>query len=77
MLVRLLNLAVRYEKLDRNRLNGLELPDAPKRTLVAKPEDLEAMNTIREQEHLKRECLEELWRIVVVAVNTGLREAKV
>jgi integrase len=77
VLVRILNLAVRYDKLDRNRLKGVELPDAPKRTRVAEPEELQAISTIREQDHVKRECLEELWRIVVVAVNTGLREAKV
>jgi integrase len=77
VLVRILNLAVRYDKLDRNRLRGIELPEAPKRQRVAEPEELEAISTIREQDHVKRECLEELWRIVVVAVNTGLREAKV
>lgn len=67
VLVRILNLAVRYDKLDRNRLSGVELPDAHKRSRVAEPDELEAMRTIREQDQVKRECRKELWRIVLVA----------
>jgi hypothetical protein len=60
VLVRILNLALRYDKLDGNRFKGVELPDAQKRKRVAEPEELEAISTIREQDHVKRECLEEL-----------------
>jgi hypothetical protein len=60
VLVRILNLALRYDKLDGNRFKDVQLPDAQKRKRVAEPEELEAISTIREQDHVKRECLEEL-----------------
>jgi integrase len=74
---RLLNLAVRYEKLDRNPLKHVDLPEADKRTRVAEAEELEALRTIKEKDPSKRDCRQELWRIIQVALNVGLREGKI
>src|SRR5581483_134613 len=67
VLTRLLNLAVRYDKLDKNRLREVDLPDAAKRDRVATLDELLA---IRKADGV---YLSELWRITMVALNTGLR----
>ena len=74
VLMRLLNLAVRYDWLDKNRLKAVELPDADRRTRVAGPEELERIRMLRDR--VSPEALRELWRVIVAELNTGLREAK-
>jgi integrase len=70
VLNRLLNLAVDYDLLDKNRLKRVELPDAIKRSRVADPDELEAIRRV------KGSAVGELWRVMAVALNTGLRESK-
>ena len=74
MLTRLLNLAVRYDWLDKNRLKVVELPDATRRTRVATTVELERMRLLRDR--VTPDVLKELWRVVVAELNTGLRESK-
>jgi integrase len=74
VLTRLLNLAVRYDWLDKNRLKAVELPDATRRTRVASATELEGIRVLRER--VMPEVLKELWRVVVAELNTGLRESK-
>jgi integrase len=50
VLNRILNVAVRYEKLDRNPLKHVELPDAEKRTRIAEPEELSLISKMREND---------------------------
>ncbi len=73
VLMRLLNLAVEHEKLDRNRLKTVRVPEGTKRNRVATVDELMAIYGKAQQKTTDQE----LWRIVVVAVHTGLREAKV
>jgi len=73
VLIRILNLAVRYDKLDLNRLKTVELPEANIRTRTAEVDELLAIHKAAQQTTAGRE----LWRIAVVAVQTGLRESKV
>jgi integrase len=68
VLTRILNLAVRDEKLDRNPLKHVDLAEA---------EELEALRTIKEKDPSKRECRQELWQIIQVALNMGLREGEI
>lgn len=77
VLNRILNVAVRYEKLDRNPLKHVELPDAEKRTRIAEPGELSLISKMRENDPTKLECRQELWRIIQVAVSVGLREGKI
>jgi integrase len=77
VLTRILNLAVRYDKMDRNPLKHVDLPDAEKRTRVAEPDELEALRTIKDKDPSKRECRQELWRMIQVALNVGLREGRI
>ena len=74
VLMRLLNLAVRYDWLDKNRLKAVELPDAERRCRVATPVELEGIRLLRDR--VMPEVLAELWRVVVAELNTGLRESK-
>jgi len=74
VLMRLLNLAVRYDWLDKNRLKAVELPDAARRTRVATPPELESIRLLRDR--VMPEVLAELWRVAVAELNTGLRESK-
>jgi len=74
VLTRLLNLAVRYDWLDKNRLKVVELPDAIRRTRVATTVELERMRLLRDR--VTPDVLKELWRVVVAELNTGLRESK-
>lgn len=75
VLMRLLNLGVRYDWLDKIRLKAVELPDAERRTRVAEVQELERIRLLKDR--VMPEVLSELWRVVVAELNTGLREAKV
>ena len=66
--MRILNLAVDCDKLDRNRLKRIELPDVSNRERVATDEELK---------ELRKAALAELWRVATVALHTGLREGKI
>ena len=77
VLNRMLNVAVRYERLDRNPLKHVDLPDADKRTRVADFRELELIQKMKENDPAKRQCRQELSRIIQVAVSTGLREGKI
>jgi integrase len=72
--MRLLNLGVRYDWLDKNRLKAVELPTADRRSRVATSVELDAIRLLRDR--VMPEVLYELWRVVVAELNTGLREAK-
>jgi hypothetical protein len=74
--MRILHVSVRYEKLDRNPLKFVDLPETEKRMRVAEAEELEALRTIKEKDPSKRECWQELWPIIQVALNVGLREGE-
>jgi len=71
VLMRLLNPAVLHDLLDKNRLKKVDLPEATKRTRVAQWDELEAIRAVR------GDATAELWRVITVAANTGLRETKV
>ncbi len=82
VLMRILNLAVDFDKLDKNRLKRVELPDVANRQRVATKEELLSIKQELHKRRLKKigqheydpaEC----WRIVTVALNTGLREGKI
>jgi hypothetical protein len=82
VLMRILNLAVDFDKLDKNRLKRVELPEVQNRQRVATLEELLAIKQESDKRRLKK--IEkhkydptEFWRIVTVALNTGLREAKI
>jgi len=82
VLMRILNLAVDFDKLDKNRLKRVELPDAQTRERVATIEELKSIKGKADERRLKvmnanQYDPAELWRIVTVALNTGLREAKI
>ncbi len=64
-LMRLLNLAVDYEKIPRNRLRVIEVPKGESRKRVATLDELEA---------IQAEAVPELWRFIMVACHVGLRE---
>ena len=68
VLMRILNLAVDFEKINRNRLKRVQLPEANKRSRVASADELDSLQALGDQE---------TWRIVRVALHTGLREAKI
>ena len=74
VLMRLLNLGERYDWLDKNRLKAVELPDAKRRTRVATGPELEAIRLLRDR--VTPKVLNELWRVVVAELNTGLRQSK-
>jgi integrase len=82
VLMRILNLAVDFDKLDKNRLKRVELPDVENRQRVPTKEELLSIRQESDKRRLKKiEKHEygpsEFWRIVTVALNTGLREAKI
>jgi hypothetical protein len=64
------NLAVDYDQLDNNRLNRVDLPEATKRTRVAAPGELDAIRQVHGS------AAGEFWRVMTVALHTGLRESK-
>lgn len=69
LLNRLLNLAVDYEKLPRNRLRmffrNVSMPE--RRTRVVTQAELGA---------IRRQAMPDLWRLIVLALHTGLRLSK-
>ena len=71
VLMRLLNRAVLNDMLNKNRLKKVDLPEATKRTRIAQWDELEAIRTVR------GDATDQLWRVITVAANTGLRETKV
>ena len=82
VLMRILNLAVDFEKLDRNRLKRVELPTPGRRERVATNEELQAIqNKVANRKPYKilGKVYDpaEFWRIVLVALHTGLRQAKI
>src|SRR5713101_6838034 len=82
VLMRILNLAVDFDKLDKNRLQRVELPDVENRQRVATKEELLSIKQESDKRRLKKiEKHEydpsEFLCIVTVALNTGLREAKI
>ncbi len=82
VLMRILNLAVDFDKLDKNRLKRVELPDVEHRQRVATVEELKAIKAKADERRVKKIGAHEydpaeLWRIATVALNTGLREAKI
>lgn len=66
--MRILNLAVDHDKLDKNRLKRVALPEAVSRERIATDDELIAVQKV---------APEELWSIVLVALHTGLREGKI
>ena len=72
--MRLLNLGVRYDWLDKNRLKAVELPDPQRRTRIADVQELERIRHLNDR--VTPEVLKELWRVIVAELNTGLRESK-
>ena len=82
VLMRILNLAVDLDKLDKNRLKRVALPDVANRERVATMRELKAIKQEADKRRLKQIGQHqydpnEFWRIVTVALNTGLREAKI
>jgi integrase len=82
VLMRILNLAVDFDKLDKNRLKRVDLPDVEHRRRVATLEELKAIESKADERRLKKIGAHEydpaeFWRIATVALNTGLREAKI
>jgi integrase len=80
--MRILNLAVDFDRLSKNRLKRVELPDVQIRQRVATKEELFAIKQESDRRRLKtldkhQYDPTEFWRIVTVALNTGLREAKI
>ena len=82
VLMRILNLAVDFEKLDRNRLKRVQLPEVAQRERIATNEELSAIQAAaskRQPYKLLGRIYDpaEFWRITQVALHTGLREAKI
>jgi integrase len=66
VLMRILNLAVRYDLLPKNRLAAVDVPPGHRRERVATRDELSRLHAV---------AAPELWRIVMVALRTGLRQA--
>ena len=66
--MRLLNLAVDYEKVPRNRLRVIDVPKGDSRKRVATIEELEAIQSV---------AIPELWRFIMAACHVGLRESMI
>ena len=79
MLSPLLNCALDYEFLDRNRLKKMPAPEYQKRKRVVTLEGLEALEeTISKAESFReREARRHVNLMVRIALNTGVREAKI
>ncbi len=82
VLMRILNLAIDFDRLDKNRLRRVELPDVKIRERVATMEELKAIQQKTDGRRLKKIDTHEydpaeFWRIATVALHTGLREAKI
>jgi integrase len=68
VLQRLLRLAVRRRMIPANPCDGIELPEQVKRERVA---------TIPELLRLKKHADADMWRAIIIALGTGLREGKI
>jgi len=68
VLMRILNLAVDYDLLDKNRLKVVQ---------IDKPAPRDRVATIEELEAIRGTVTPDLWRAVLVALHTGLRESKI
>jgi hypothetical protein len=82
VLMRILNLPIDFDKLDKNRLKRVELPEVENRERVATKEELLSIEQESDKRRLKKiEKNEydpsEFWHIVTVTLHTGLREAKI
>ncbi|MBM4135146.1 MAG: site-specific integrase [Nitrospira sp.] len=66
VLMRILNLAERYDLIPKNRLAAVELPDPAPRERTASPAELKALYDLGTPD---------LWRIVTLELLTGLRES--
>ena len=62
-----LNLAVECEALDKNRLRRLPVPQYVKRERVAESWELQK---------IQKAASQEVWRVVILALQTGMRESK-
>lgn len=73
--MRMLNLGVRYDFLDRNRLQVVnqELPAIVRRERVATVEELDRIHA----KAMTTAAGRELWRLTVVALHTGLRQSTI
>ncbi len=71
VLMRLLNLAVRYDQLDRNRLEGTDLPQAARRERTAEIDEIVSLASTPGRH------VAELMRVVWIALHTGLRQGKI
>ena len=66
--MRLLNLAVDYEKISHNRMRVIDVPKGDSRNRVATIEELDA---------LQAAAIPELWRFIMAACHVGLRESMI
>lgn len=66
VLMRILNLAVKYDLVPKNRLAAVEVPKGTRRDRIATPDELTALHAMADPD---------LWRIVIVEVQTGLRQS--
>ena len=67
VLMAVLNLAVECEALDKNRLRRLPVPEYVKRERVVAPWELQKLQQASSQD---------VWRTVILALQTGMREGK-
>jgi len=79
VLMRVLNLAMQNEELDKNRLESVPSPKGARREQTWSVEDLDAMRgtVAKGRNRRDREARADVVRMIDVAVNTGLRLAKV
>src|SRR2546422_156089 len=79
VLMRVLNLAVQNEDLDKNRLESVPSPKGARREQTWSVKDLDAMRgtVAKGRNRRDREARADVVRMMDVAVNTGLRLAKV
>jgi len=68
VLIRILNLAVKHRRIERNPFEHVEAPISEMRTRVAEPYELQEIQKV---------ALPEVWRMVVVAILTLLREGRI
>jgi hypothetical protein len=67
VLMAVLNLAVECEALDKNRLRRLPVRQYAKRERVAEAWELQKIQKVASQE---------VWRVIILALQTGMRESK-
>lgn len=66
VLMRILNLAVKYDLVPKNRLAAVDVPHGTRRDRVATPDELTTLHAMADPD---------LWRIVTVELQTGLRQS--